>query len=288
MARVPFIAPALLLFAFIVPDRVFMVWGRMEKFAGLLPPMVTNGLFLAVCLVGVLQASSRWERRVNPAVALTPRNWRWAWISAATLLALWSWIAFTFCSRILGLGLVLELAITAGVTLASMVYLTWGWIALLRWTGIIRPASDRLRTIVATIAERMDVRPKGVEEIALPMANALAFVFQDRIGVTDAALAVLSDEELSLLSAHELAHLGEPRRVRVSRFLYILILTSWIGSPALFMVLLERAFEFEAGLAILVGANFVSLCGLVVYFRLNHRMEVRADTMARPARDPTR
>jgi Zn-dependent protease with chaperone function len=280
MAMTPYVAPAALLFAFIVSDRAFMVWGRMEKFAGPLPAMATNGLFLAVCLVGVLHARSRWERRVNPAVALTPRNWRWSWISSAFLFIVWSWIAFIFCVRILGLGLALELAIIAGVTLVSMAYLTWGQFALLRWAGIIRPASDRLRAIVATIAERMDVRPKRVEEIALPMANALAFVFQSRMGVTDAALAVLNDEELSLLCAHELAHLGEPRRVRVSRFLYILILTSWICSPALFVVLLERAFEFEADLALFAGTLFVSLCGSVFYFRLHHRMEIRADTMA--------
>ena len=51
----------------------------------------------------------------------------------------------------------------------------------------------------------MGIRPRSFEVIALPQANALAFPFRGRIAVTDAALAVLDDDELSAICAHELA-----------------------------------------------------------------------------------
>ena len=246
-----------------------MIFGRTERFTALIPSMIANGSFLTVGLVAVLQARFHWERQVNPAVALTPRAWRGAWICGAFLLALWGCIGLTFRGRVLGLGLTHELAITAGVTLAWMAYLTWGWAALLRWSGIIRPASDRLRAIVASIAEWMNVRPKGIEKIALRMANALSFVLGDRIPVTDAALADLDDEELAVLCAYELAHLDELCRVRIARFVNYLIVTFWPCSPALFMLLVERAYQFEASFGLYVGAILVSCCGAVYYARVH-------------------
>ena len=54
--------------------------------------------------------------------------------------------------------------------------------------------------------------PRAVEQVALPMANALAFTLERKLGVTDAVLAVLDDDQLSAVCARA-AHLGEPRRI---------------------------------------------------------------------------
>ena len=278
-ALTPFIVPIPLLFAFLFPTPLLLVFGREPKYADLLPSTVANLLFLAVGLVGVLQARFGWERQVNPALALTPRPWRAAWISGAVLFALWVWLAFSLLSGPLKLGSALELAVMAGFILALLAYQTWGWMAVMRCLGIIRPASNRWRVIVAAVGERMAVRPKAVEEIALPMANAFAFVFHRGIGVTDAALAVLGDDELSAVAAHELAHLGEPRRVRLARSLPGLVLASWLSSPWAFGSL-DRTFGLEGGLVALLGADIIILLALVGYSRLHHRMELRADAMA--------
>ena len=67
--------------------------------------------------------------------------------------------------------------------------------------GILRPASARLRAIVAVAAQRKHLRPRAVEEAAVPIANAFALVGIGSIAVTDATLAVLTDDELACVCA---------------------------------------------------------------------------------------
>ncbi len=256
---VPFLVPFPLLMVFIAPPIFLFQWGRDQRFGELLPRTAVISLFLAVGLLGVLQARSTWERRVNPARALTPGSWSGALVLGALGLAFWVWLPYALLGRILiGRG-DLEAAVIGGGLLLIVAYYLGGGIVLLRLSGMLRPAPDRLRAIVAATSQRMGVRPPSAEVLTLPQANAIAFPLRRRIAVTDAALSVLDDDELSAVCAHELAHLSEPFRVGIARLLFGLRGILLLATVVLTISLTDRVFEFETGLAICVAADVVWL-----------------------------
>jgi Zn-dependent protease with chaperone function len=213
-------------------------------------------------------------------VAFTPGTRRAALILVVIALAFWVWVPYALLARILINRGDLELAIVGGGLLLCVVYRLGGGLVLLKWTGILRPASDRLRAVGAGISDRMGIRPRSFEVLALPQANALAFPLRGRIAVTDAALAVLLDDELSAICAHELAHLSEPRWVGVVRLMYNLHALLLFTLVVLTVSLTDRVFELETGIALCFAGDILWLCGLFFYSRLHRRMEVRADAMA--------
>ena len=126
----------------------------------------------------------------------------------------------------------------------------------------------------------MNIRPRSVDELGLPMANAFAFIAAGSIGATSAALAILTDDELSAVCAHELGHLSEPRWVRMTRLLVSFVVGALIAAPAM----IRATVGSFMGAGAFVGAlcvPFGCLCFLWLYIRLNRRMEVRADALGR-------
>lgn len=148
----------------------------------------------AVAFWGVLETVIRRESRLNPAYALTPSAARAARIS--WLLILGPIFLVTIVVACILPDLLNKTAVTILFTIALGVgsYLAWGWAALMRILGVIRPASDRLRSVVERTAEKAGVFPRAVVQVGLPMANAFAFTLEGKLGVTDATLAVLDDE----------------------------------------------------------------------------------------------
>jgi Zn-dependent protease with chaperone function len=247
----------------------------------LLPPLVTWFLFGAAAWAGVVQSRIHWHRRINPAIwSLTPRPYRAAWIAnLATSGALF------LCTYLLFLlvgfaGKAAAPLIIAGGIIAVGAYLSWGSMGLLRWAEIITPASDRFCSIVSRIAAQMNVQPRSVDELALPMANAFAFIASRRIGATTAILEVLSDEELASVCAHELGHLSEPRWVRATRLVYNFVIGGWLALPAMMRALVSRLEDVIPQLVFLCGL-LVSSSFLIFYLRLMRRMELRADGLGR-------
>lgn len=161
-----------------------------------------------------------------------------------------------------------------------LAYRSGGGFLLLRWTGIRRPAPARLRAIAEAASERMGIRARSIEVLAPPYATAPAYPLSRRIVVTDAALAVFGDDELSAVCAHELAHMSEPRRVALARVLFGLTPVVWIALAVLGASLTDPFVALETGLALIVGIEWLWPCGAVVYHRLHRRMEVLADAMA--------
>jgi hypothetical protein len=64
----------------LVAVPVLIVVGRFGQRVELLPAIVLNLLLAAAALIGVTQATISWGRRLNPAMALTPRAAYGAWI----------------------------------------------------------------------------------------------------------------------------------------------------------------------------------------------------------------
>jgi Zn-dependent protease with chaperone function len=261
---------------------IALAFARRESRAGLLPAIATNFLVAAAAWLGGLHAAIAWGRRVNPSWTITPRPERGAWISSL------SWLG-----PLLVLGCTLFFlapatwdarawAMLSVGTVAVGLYAGWGWRDLMRWTGILRPADDRFREIATRSAERAGIELRSIEQAALPMVNAFAFVYDRGIGVTDAALAVLDDDELDAICAHELAHLAEPgwvKAIRLSFGFFWGLLVASLGLLSPMVKSLEPQavlFIFSFGLAGLLVANGA-------FLRLVRRMEVRADARASPA-----
>jgi Zn-dependent protease with chaperone function len=163
------------------------------------------------------------------------------------------------------------------MTLVSLaLYAGLGWLGL--WSiGVIRPATMRLRASVDRAAIRTGVRPRALgilPTFGVPFANAFALPILRRVAFTSEALAVLDDEEIEAIAAHELGHVGEPRMVALAR-----IARGFILLP----VVVVRPLYTVMGWA----GPLIAFVVLIAIVRLNailsRKMEERADAIAHHA-----
>ena len=154
------------------------------------------------------------------------------------------------------------------------------WIILARgggiWTGcklgLILPATERLRTIASSTAARMNVPLREVLLLRVPMAQALALPATGQVMFTERLLEIAPDDEVAAICAHELAHLTESRAAQSSRFIGILTFLPWI-----FFNPLTHAF----GILAFFGLLFTTLGIPRIYRKISHKLETRADAMAK-------
>ena len=262
----------------ITPALAFTA-GREGRRIDLLPPVVTICLLVLTAWAGVVAGRIGWESRLNPAMALTPRPRRAAWIMQSSIWGVLILFGFVMYACVPPDGgpaswvmLFFGMAIVTG-------YLRWGWFGVMRACGLMRPAADRFRSIVASISDRAKVHSKQVVTVGLPMANAFAMPPQQALGITDAALAVLSDEELSAVAAHETGHLSEPPLVRAKRLLSQIIVGAVVAAPAAVSPVIVSSGPLPGLFALMVGS--LALLGWTVWHRRFYRkMEERADSVA--------
>jgi Zn-dependent protease with chaperone function len=253
--------------------------GRAGPHTELLPRTLTIFLLVGPGWVGGLQSRIWWERRFNPAYALTPRPVRSAWISNLGIVGVLIVSVFVLIGLVPGRGGWAAWAILAAGALSIGVYLNWVWMHLMRAAGLVRPAGDRFVAIVSMIGDQMKVRPNSVVQMRLPMANAFAVFGHKSLGITDAALAVLSDQEIAAVCAHELGHLSEPRWAYAMRLINGFIVGALLAMPAALGVAGESTSP-SPFFAVLVCVA-ICVAWLVCYSRLYRRMEVRADGLAK-------
>ncbi len=266
---------------FIVVISLLIAAGRDGSRVDLITPALTNLLVVVAALAGLTQARLAWGRRSNPSWALTPRAAQGACFLSLSLVAPLILVEFVLFRLMPDRWNSRAIAVIAGGTLAVGAYIGWGSSFLKRRLGIIRPAADRLRTIVARVAERFDYRPRAIEQVALPMANAFAFVLTGRIGVTDAALAILDDDELAAVCVHELTHLAEPLRVRAMRLSFGFLLGFVLTIPWAVRPMIREGLEPDIAWPVLVFGPLLAVIASTLYLksynRLVRRMEVLAD-----------
>jgi Zn-dependent protease with chaperone function len=245
----------------------------------LLPPVAMNLLIAAASLFGGNQSVIDWGRRLNPTWAMTPRPARGAWVFSLALIG-----------PVIVLGFVLyalaperwdsrSWALLACGSAAAGGHMAWGWLRVMRWTGTIRPAGDRFRTIASQSAARAGIALRSIEEAAIPMANGLAFVHDRSVGATDALLAILDDDELAAVCAHELGHLGEPGWVRAIRLSFGVLFGLYLSALVVMMPAM-RSLPLTIVLWVPVGSMLALLFAWSLFLRLVHRMEIRADVQA--------
>ncbi len=142
--------------------------------------------------------------------------------------------------------------------------------------GLARPADARLARLVDACAEKVGVHPRRVWLLRYAMVNAFALPRSGQLAVTEEAAAKLTDDELASVIAHELGHLGEPRRVQLVRT---------VGLFAVFPLALFRPITapiddpLDRLLVLLLVLLFVLLV-LRLVRRTSRKMEERADAVA--------
>jgi Zn-dependent protease with chaperone function len=174
-------------------------------------PLVALAAFIGAGLASVRLESRVRERRVSLL------DWARAWAVQGliyltpyvALIVLLPWLPEKFNWTVLWIALTY-----LGLLL---IFSMGGTLALMRWTGLLRPAPERLQTIVDLAVQRMGGRRPVACVLRWKAANALAFPFGRVVAVTDVALNSCTDEELLAICCHELAHLSEPRRIHFAR-----------------------------------------------------------------------
>lgn len=165
----------------------------------------------------------------------------------------------TLAALTLGMALFVAGAMGGGLRLAAALRL-------------VRP-DPRLDSALARAAQGAGLAevPRGYV-VGVGVANAFAFPWLGAVGVTAPAMALLSDDELVAVCAHELAHLHESRAVRALRLLTIVLL----ATPLVTVRPVLAAYGVLAFDALLVGCVLM----LVVTRRTMRAMEERADRAA--------
>lgn len=114
-----------------------------------------------------------------------------------------------------------------------------GHMVVARWLGIVRPADDRTRAIVAEAARRSGHTPARSWIGRTPMANAAALPSSNEVLVTDRALEMMTDEQLVAIMLHEFGHLKESKKSQATRFvglLFLIAVAMWRPLSAWFTV----------------------------------------------------
>ncbi|MGP8202278.1 MAG: M48 family metallopeptidase [Limisphaerales bacterium] len=163
------------------------------------------------------------------------------------------------------------MAAIAGGVLLFVVAWNWGlFMRSLRAMGLLQVPDERLRGIVTGTARRMGVGEPVTWLLDVPLAYAAALPTTGELMFSTRLLEILSDEEISSISAHELAHLSESKSVLAGRI---------AGSMTFYPVIFARpAVHFGlSGMGTLVG---LVVLAMILARKLSRRMEKRADKIA--------
>jgi Zn-dependent protease with chaperone function len=159
----------------------------------------------------------------------------------------------------------------AGV-LAVALFAAGGGVLLLRLLGVARAAPPALAQMVEKLAQEMKL-PGRVKVLELEWAqvNAVAWVIHRTVGFSRPLLEVMREDEVRAVAAHELAHLIEPRGIRMVRVAHM-----FAYLPAVPVIKYGGAAGLLAGYLGIVGVA-------LAYKRFTRRLEQRADRLEHEA-----
>lgn len=157
------------------------------------------------------------------------------------------------------------------LAVASVVLCSGIQIRVAERLGVVRRASERVQRAVERASERTGHRPRATFECDLLMANAFAFVWTGDLLFTRPAVEALTDAELEAVAMHELAHVAEPLKVRLSRLGLAPVMWGFGVARSLYTM------GGEIALFLLLGTAMI---GMVMMQRVAKRMETAADEVA--------
>ena len=159
-----------------------------------------------------------------------------------------------------------------GVGCLWLIWLRGGFIWTGRKLGLILPATERLQSVAANTAAKMNVPFREILLLRVPVAQALAFPTTRRVMFTERLLEICPDDEVAAICAHELGHLTESKTARFSRSIVMMTFLPWI-----FFNPLTHVF----GLLAFYGLLFATIATPVIFRKISHNLEARADKMAK-------
>lgn len=163
---------------------------------------------------------------------------------------------------------------TAWTGIAAVAFLAAGLasgLPLLIALRVARPVPEALRERVFGLAARMGVPLRSAWIVPWPVANALALIYLRQVVLTERLLAVLDDDEVDTVVAHELGHIGEPWTVKAGRAVVVVVVAALLVIAPLLMT---------AGIEVALGVFLAVIVAAVLVRRLARRMEERADKIA--------
>jgi Zn-dependent protease with chaperone function len=162
--------------------------------------------------------------------------------------------------------------ILAVVILLCIFWTHSGWIFIGRTLGLFSSPPARLLKIVQETAARTKVQVGHVFLMRTAAAAAYAIPNGAKLLFTRRFLELLSDDEISAVTAHELAHLTETRADHYKRHVIWLIFLPWVLFNPVIHTLGPMGFFILAA---------VTIAAPVLFKSVSRQLETRADQMAR-------
>ena len=224
----------------------------------------------AIAFVGALAGTIPFDRKVLPRISVR------ALIRQAVIGRL---VGSAFWFALFGAAMVMPLvfdwrALAVGAAFLGFLWF-WqiaGWIVVGRLAGWLTLPSPRLLQIVAVTSARTGVAAKEVWVMRVDIAQALALPLAGKLVFTERLLAIMSDDEIAAVCAHELGHLSESRGIRLVRALRALVFLPWVFVGPLF---------HEFGTGGIAFAVLLSLGTRLGFGAVSRRLEARADRVAK-------
>lgn len=235
------------------------------------PRLALIPVVLAGSLLGWALAAGS-TRHILRGERISPREWLRDSLTGLLLVwphVLWLALLAAFIPPRMGPAALAVLGIAA----LGFALLYWqSGLAILKLLGWARPASDRLRAAVERAAESTGVRPAAVWEVPWSTPNAFAFPLRQEMAVTDGALRLLDEDELTTIAAHELAHLAEPSRIKLARASGMIVFLLLVAIPPV-----AGTWGFRGMIVLLLAMWGLSFALLA----LSRRLERSADSVAK-------
>lgn len=170
--------------------------------------------------------------------------------------------------------------VLAGTALSVGAAMLGTGVAFARLVRLARPASEKAQRAVVAASATTGVRPRGVYELDLTIANAFALPAVGSLLFTPPLVRALDEAQLAAIARHELGHVSEPRSVVALRVLSATVL--FVALVAVRPILGPGPFASEPWRLL---AAALTLFGAVAFTRLvgkpvAQRMEERADAIA--------
>lgn len=219
--------------------------------------------------LGALLGCYPLDREIFP--QLNFKNWRHE-VIAGWGIRFGIWVALIAACVLMPENFGSKMLLVTGSYLVLHFAIQWGlFLKYLRLVKFLKPAEERLQQIVNVIAVRMNVTVRAAWQLGGSQANALAFPTTHELVFSNRLLEICTDEEISAICAHELAHLKESKAVLAGRL---------VGSLMLFPLIFINPSIHQFGT---IGI-FLPYLGMFIIAKstkwLSHRMEKRADQIA--------
>lgn len=219
--------------------------------------------------LGALLGCYPLDREIFP--QLNFKNWRHQ-VIAGWGIRFGIWVALIAACVLMPENIGAKMLLVAGSYLVLHFAIQWGlFLKYLRLVNFLKPAEERLQQIANVAAMRMNVTVRATWQLAGPLANAFALPTTHELVFSNRLLEICTDEEISAICAHELAHLKESKGVLAGRLL---------GSLMLFPLIFINPSIHQFGT---IGI-FLPYLGMFIIAKstkwLSHRMEQRADQIA--------